>query len=84
MQNRETRFCKLRIEITGISSFVNCNTWSPKDLSSEKSWYALVTWASALVIILVKTLNVFSGAKGRKFVFSLMQCFKEQSLTHEI
>jgi hypothetical protein len=79
MQNWETCYCKLHVEITRIGSFVNCNAWSPKDQSSEKSWYALVARASVLAIILAKALNVFSGAIGRKFVFNLMQCFKEQS-----
>jgi len=73
MQNRATCYRKLLVEITCIGSFVNCNAWSPKDLSSEKSWYALVTMVSAKVIILVKTLKAKSGAKGRKFVFNLLQ-----------
>jgi len=73
MQNRETRFCKLRVVITCIGSFVNCIAWSPKDQSSEKSWYALVAKASAKAVILVKTLNACGGAKGRKFVFNLEQ-----------
>lgn len=41
MRNWETRSRKLRVNFTRTGSFVNCNAWSPKDLSSEKSWYAL-------------------------------------------
>jgi hypothetical protein len=62
MQNWETRFCKLRVDFTRTGSFVNCNAWSPKDLSSEKSWYAFGAKAPAKAIILVKTLNACGGA----------------------
>jgi len=69
---------------TGIGSFVNWNAWSPKDQSSEKSWYAFAARASARAIILVKTLNARGSAKGRKFVFNLKQWIQEQSWTHKI
>jgi len=41
MLNGEIRFCKLYVGNTGTGSFVNCTTWSPKDYSSEKSWYVI-------------------------------------------
>jgi hypothetical protein len=84
MQNGETRLRKLHVETSGIGSFVNWNAWSPKDQSSEKSWYALAARVSARAIILVKTLNARGSVKGRKFVFNLKQGIQEQSWTHKI
>jgi len=40
-KNREIWLCKLQVETIGTGSFVNRNTWPPKGLSSEKSWYVI-------------------------------------------
>jgi hypothetical protein len=76
MQNSEFCLCNLLVNITGTDSFVNRYTWSPKDLSSEKSWYVFGHQSLGSDDSPgKKTLNCYCNAQSRKFVF----CFCNES-----